>query len=189
MIATFRYFGETYTVNPNVSEVDIIDFMDDASQVSATDPNAITIVKTFGRRIIDPEEFESFWKAARDHRQDANAIMTTLWRVLEGVTDRPTSPPSGSSDGRPGTSPSSPPGVSPPDSARFPDRPGDRELIRDGLDRLRAAEDPLRARFLAQIERFEAQGLPHIAAQVAVAAEARGVNVSREPELSASGTA
>jgi hypothetical protein len=57
------------------------------------------------------------------------------------------------------------------------------------MERLRAEEDPLRARFMAQIERFERQGMPHIAAQVAVAAEARGVNVSRVPELSASGTA
>jgi hypothetical protein len=184
VIATFRYFGESFTVNPNVSEVDLIDFMDDASAVSVDDPNAITIVKKFARRIVATDEFDAFWTSVREHRQDSERLMGTLWAILEGVTARPTSPPSGSSDGRPGTNPSSPPDVSPPDSAQFPDQPGDRRIVRDGPDVLAAQEggDPLRAKYLEHIARLEAQGPMGVAlaSQVAMAAEGRGVNVTRE---------
>ncbi len=173
--ATFRYFGEVIRVNPDVSEVDLIDFMDDASRVSVNDPASITIVKTFARSMVHREDFDQFWMTVRKNRQDSDAVMGVLWKVLDGVTARPTTPPSDSSDGRPATSPPSPLGVSAPDGSEFPDRPGDREQIRDALD------DSLRERFMRQIERFEAAGNVAVAAQIAVAAEARGIDVTRGP--------
>ncbi len=160
--ATFRYFGETFRVNPNVSEVDIIDFMDDASRVSADDPASITIVKTFGRSMLHPEDFDRFWDTVRAKRQDSDAVMAVLWRVMDGVTARPTTPPSDSSDGRPATSQPSPSTASDPD---------------DGY----VQDDSLRGRYLRQIERFEAQGNVAVATQIAVAAQARGIDVTREP--------
>lgn len=179
VVATFGYFGETFTVNPLLSEVDIIDFMDDASRVSNDSPEGIMIVKSFGRRVVAEEDFDKFWATARANRQGGEALMAVLWKVLDGVTARPTSPPSDSSDGRPATSPSSPPAVS---------RAGDVRAgaVIDAEPLSVVDDDPMRARFLAQIERFEKAGNVAVATQIAVAAEARGVNVTRDPSLAVS---
>jgi hypothetical protein len=165
LTASFSYFGEEFRVHPDLSELDIIDFAEASENLKPDDPASMSIIKKFVRQNLHPGDFERFWSAVRAHRQTAEETMELMWKVIEGVTGNPTGQPSASAAGRPVTTQQLPATASGPESAN-----GD-----------------LRARYLAQIERFEATGTGNgvaMAAQVAAAAEARGVDISREPVAS-----
>jgi hypothetical protein len=163
LTASFKYFGEEYRVNPDLSELDVIDFLEGADLIEENDPQSIVMMKSFVRRNLHPDDFEDFWETVREHRQTIQEVMALMWKLIEGVSGNPTGQPSGSSAGRPVTT------VSLPDDALRP------AATTVGGD--------LRGRYLQQIERLEAMGANGVAmaAQVAVAAEARGVDVNRVP--------
>lgn len=100
---TFSYFGATIRVNPEYSELDLVDFVEAGSTVDEKNPQAIILIKTFYRSVIHPDDFETFWQLAKRNRQDVAKLAKTYAKIVEGLTDRPTSPPSDSSDGRPKT--------------------------------------------------------------------------------------
>lgn len=163
--ASFRYFGEEYRVNPDLSELDVIDFLEGADLIEENDPQSIVMMKSFVRRNLHPDDFEDFWETVRERRQTIQEVMSLMWKLIEGVSGNPTGQPSGSSAGRPVTT------VSLPD---------------DASAQAGTTDGGLRERYLEQIERFEAKGANGvaIAAQIALAAEARGVDVTRESVLS-----
>lgn len=170
LVASFTYFGETIRVNPDMTEVDMIDFLDDAENVKKDDPKSMLMVKEAARSHVHPEDFERFWALRKKHRQGVEQLMGTVWQIVGAVSGRPTGRPSGSSDGPPETSPSSPASSSPPD-----------------------ADPSDRAKYLRQIARFEAMGNGYgvsMAAQIATAAEAKGIDLY-EPDdaLSSASTA
>ena len=170
LTATFTYFGERYAVNPDLSELDVIDFLEAAETIDATDSRSMTMLKSFVRRVLAEQDFEAFWQTVRDRRQTIQEVMELMWKLIEGVSGNPTGQPSGSSAGRPVTTVPLPPDASEPASAN----------------------EGLREKYLRQIERFEALGTGNgvaMAAQIALAAEARGVDVNRDhdPLLSVSG--
>lgn len=168
LTASFAYFGERYRVNPDLSELDVIDFLEAADSIEERDPQSIVMLKSFVRRNLHPDDFADFWEAVREHRQTIQEVMTVMWSLIQGVSGNPTGQPSDSSVGRPVTTVSLPPDVSTPAAA--------------------TGDDGLRSKFLRQIERFEAMGPNGVAmaAQIALAAEARGVDVNRSPVLSSS---
>lgn len=160
VIASFRYFGAVIRVNPMLSEIDVMDFFEQADKVAANDPKTMIILKEYARKHVHPADWDTFWTLVREHHQDSNAIMTLLWKILEGVSARPTGQPSGSSDGLTDTKPYSPPTSSAPDVTH---------------DRREA--------FLRQIQRFEAQGTGNgaaMAAQIVILAESQGIDLEGE---------
>jgi hypothetical protein len=170
LIATFGYFGETIRVNPDLTEVDMIDFLDSANSVDQNDPKSMTMVKDLVRAHVHPDDFDQFWELRRKNRQGVQATVATVWQIVAAVTQRPTGRPSDSSGGPPVTSQPLPDTSSPQAGP-----PSPRDL------------------YLKHIERFEtdprlgANGVA-MAAQLAVAAEARGIDVSRNgPSLVTTG--
>lgn len=167
LIAEFGYFGEIIRVNPDLTEVDMIDFLDEAEHVKKDDPRSMLMVKEAARQHIHPDDFDRFWAIRKKNRQGVEQLMGTIWQIVGGVTGKATGQQSDSSDGPPATSPSSPASSSP------------------------VGDDPVRAAYLRQIERFEAMGNGYgvsMATQIATAAEARGYDLSSDAVLSSAST-
>lgn len=167
VMASFRYYGETIRVNPELTEIAVMDFFDEADKVKTTDARSMLIVKQFARDSIHPEDFDEFWALVKQHGGDTESVMTLMFKLLEGITARPTGRPSGSSGGPTATSSGSPVTSSLPD-----------------------ADQSRREAFLAQVRRFEAMGTGNgaaMAAQVVAAASAQGIDLEaaliREPVL------
>jgi hypothetical protein len=98
---TFGYFGETIRVNPTLSELDYLDFMEQAGALEVADSAAATTIKGFARACIHPDDFDRFWNAARNNRQGVTDVFTLLGQIVEAMTDRPTGRSSGSAGGQP----------------------------------------------------------------------------------------
>jgi hypothetical protein len=162
--ATFGFFGRTLRVNPDLTELEVIDLLEEADNVKMTDIRSMTMTKKYARAHVHPDDFDEFWRLIKANNQGTADIMVTCWKILDGITANPTGGPSDSSGGQPATSPSSPPASSTPAGP-----PSDR-----------------RAAFLQHIERIQnrtdedGNPLPvnaAIAAQLAVAAKAQGIDL------------
>lgn len=167
VVASFTYYGTKIRVNPSLTEIVIMDFFEEAEKVAPRDPHAMVIVKAFARDSIHPDDFEKFWTIVKTRGADTDGVMKVVWKILEGVTARPTGRPSDSSDGPTETSSESPATWSPP-----------------GADQSR------REAFLSQVRRFEALGTGNgaaMAAQIVAIAAGQGIDLEadliREPVL------
>jgi hypothetical protein len=165
VVASFSYYGVKIRVNPALTEIAVMDFFEAAEKVGARDPHAMVLVKQFARDSIHPADFETFWNVVKSKGVDTNGIMTLLYKILEGVTARPTGRPSDSSAGPTETSSASPVTSSLPD-----------------------ATQSRREAFLAQVRRFEAMGTGNgaaMAAQIVEIAKHQGIDLEsdliREP--------
>lgn len=117
VLATFTWFGESFRVNPDMTETTLIDLFEMASAVDvdpeSLDPKQMKFAKDYVREHIHPDDFERLWQVGKEHRQGIQRLMQLCMRVLTLVSERPTVPPSGSSDGRPVINQSLPDGASP----------------------------------------------------------------------------
>jgi hypothetical protein len=186
--ATFTVGGQRFRVDPDLTELTVIDLLEQGQGIDNNSPQSMTFVKDYAFAHVHPDDQVEFWKAIRRMRWDTSQIMILCWKILDGITGNPTGERSDSSDGPLDTSQSSPTAASVPDvGPGFPDRPTDRQLIREGLDR---TADPLRAAYLKHIGKIQArtdaetgQLLPinaAIAAQLATAAQARGIDLASQ---------
>ncbi len=113
---TFTYFGVTIRLNSSFSELDYVDFMEEAGTLDTQDPRAITATKNFLRRMIHTDDFGLWWDTARKNRQGLQGLMETANKLLTVMTGRPTEAPSGSSAGQSPTLVSLKPDSSSPES-------------------------------------------------------------------------
>lgn len=149
VLATFTYFGKQFRVNPDLTETMLVDLLEDAEEIGSEGPMQLVAAKDYVRNHLHAEDFEEFWETVVANRQGINQVIKLCWRLLELVTDRPTSPPSDSSGGRQDTPTSLPAGASEPATGN----------ARDIAEKF--------------IEKFEAEGRPDKAAFVALALESR----------------
>ena len=98
-VVVFRYFGEEIRVNPDLSELDFVDFMDDASKVDENDSQSWGVMKNFIRAGIHSEDFDRFWGAAKRNKQGLDDLMKVIIKITEQITERPTERPADSSVG------------------------------------------------------------------------------------------
>jgi hypothetical protein len=158
VLATFVYFGKEIRVNPDLTEAVVIDLIDQANGVEAEEATGLMAgAKDYVRGHIHPDDFDTFWEAANDNRQGLEARLKVCWRILEMLSERPTTPPSDSSDGRPTTQRSLPAGASALDVAESP------SPRLDGVSEVAAR----------WIDRYEAEGRPDLAAQVLITARGK----------------
>ena len=75
--------------------------------VDAADMDGLVAMYEVIRDCIDAGEWERFERHAVDSKADADDLMKVVQHVIEAISARPTSPPGGSSTGRPTTSASS----------------------------------------------------------------------------------
>lgn len=106
--ASFTIYGVRYRVNPGLTELDVVDLLEQANTVNTTDPRSMTIVKDYARSHVHPDDFEAFWSTVRKHRWDTAKLMELCWTLLDGITGNPTGERSGSSAGQLETKTSSP---------------------------------------------------------------------------------
>lgn len=177
IIASFTWFGERFRVNPDLTETVVVDLFEAAQRVKIDDPEQFSAAKDYVREHVHPEDFERFWRLVKAKRQNVEALMSLCWGILEGVAERPTPPPSGSSGGRPDIRQSSERGA----SDRGADVPTIAEHQRGALEQEVAnsapdwwpegvAYNPIAEKF---VDRFEAEGRPDKADMVMLAQEAR----------------
>lgn len=100
---TFGWFGEDIRVNPELSELDIIDFAESAMHVDEDSEEAITLIKRTMRLYIHADDFDRFWALSSRKRVRVETLMLTMNRITELVSGRPTGPLSDSSPGQPTT--------------------------------------------------------------------------------------
>jgi hypothetical protein len=118
---TFEWFGSTIRVTADVNEVELIDFMDTTRGIESKGLAALAAVKDGMRMLIHPDDFDTFWRLARQNRQQTDDLTELFMILIYGETDRPTQQPSDSSVGRLPTPESSPEGSSSPVSSSRPD--------------------------------------------------------------------
>jgi hypothetical protein len=169
--ATFSYFGERYRVNPDLTETLVVDLLAEAAHVDLDDPRSAgrtepTVAqnaersKDYVRQHLHPDDFEEFWRVAKANRQSVEALLALCWRLLALVAERPTTPPSDSSAGRPITSQNLPDGAS--------------SLVADeaAIDGSWWPEElPRNDSAIRVVEQFEARGRPDLANQIMVTQE------------------
>jgi hypothetical protein len=101
-VDTFDWHGLEVRLNPEFSELDLVDFMEEASQVDEKDPRSIGIVKKILQAQVHPDDFQAFWdhtkKVIRPGKQ-LEALMLASNQLISGATGRPTERPSDSSSG------------------------------------------------------------------------------------------
>ncbi|HEX6498695.1 MAG TPA: hypothetical protein VF054_06640 [Micromonosporaceae bacterium] len=98
---TFDYFGTEVRVNPKVSSTLLLDVMNKAATIDENSPEAVIATMDFFRKIIHPDDFDAFWQLALDNRQNVEDLIEVSQLLLAAMADRPTTPPSDSSPGRP----------------------------------------------------------------------------------------
>ena len=169
--ASFVYFGGRYRINPDLTETLVVDLLAEAAHVDLDDPRSEgrtepTVAqnaersKDYVRQHLHPDDFDEFWRVAKANRQSVESLLAVCWRLLALASERPTSPPSDSSAGRPITSQSLPDGASSQE---------DDEAAVDGTwwpDELPRNDSAIRV-----VEQFEARGRPDLACQIMVTQE------------------
>jgi len=98
-LLTFDYFGTELRVDPNLTEVDLLDFLEGAEDLDTRDAGALKVLKDLCRSAIHPEDFDRFWALAREHRQGIEDRMAVALACVEAAAARPTQPSSVSSGG------------------------------------------------------------------------------------------
>jgi hypothetical protein len=122
--ADFDYFGETIRVHPDASDLQFAELMIiakgiDVGEVDFQDPASWTpqeraaLEKAQNATIeaiqgqIHPDDWDRFFKVAKQHRQSMFDLMAVSQHITEAVSNFPTGQPSGSSAGRSATRPKS----------------------------------------------------------------------------------
>lgn len=97
---TFVYFGTELRTNPGLTDADLLDFMADHAELKDDDPAAAGILKSFMREVIHPDDFDTFWALARQHRQSTEERVKIMYALIEAaVPGTPTVQSSDSSAG------------------------------------------------------------------------------------------
>jgi hypothetical protein len=96
---TFDWFGHEITVSPKFSPLDMIDFLEAASDLDETDPKSVTLVKDLFRSLVDADQFETFWRAAKENAQGVEDLMDVYQKVTAGISKGRSGQPSESSVG------------------------------------------------------------------------------------------
>lgn len=99
---TFDYFGADLRVNPELTDADMLDFLEESGSLDEGDPKAALALKNFMRRVF-LEDFDRFWTLARQHRQSIDQRMAAAMQIIEALADHPTGRSAGSSGGPPQT--------------------------------------------------------------------------------------
>jgi hypothetical protein len=162
VMASFTYFGKRFRVNPDLTETMVVDLLEAGEGIEVNDPRQLLAAKDYVRDHLHPDDFDEFWQTSIDNRQGVQAVIKVCWKLLEKVTERPTTPPSDSSDGRPDTATSSAAGASAPATESVPAEPSPVP-----------ASGNVREVGRHFAEKYEAQGRPDLANQVMLAVETR----------------
>lgn len=101
----FDYFGVIIRVNPDMTDLMLFEFMETATGIDEADnTQGIRAIGGYLHDLIHPDDWQTFWAAAKGNRQQLMDLMHTAKAISEAVSGFPTGQPSGSSGGPPTTS-------------------------------------------------------------------------------------
>lgn len=99
-VLTFDYFGEELKVSPDLTDADLLDFLELQAELKADDPKAGPVVKSFLRTVVHPDDFDRFWALGKQHRQSVDERAEAAFKLIEAaVKGTPTERSSDSSAG------------------------------------------------------------------------------------------
>lgn len=97
---TFGWFGTDIRVNADgATDLAFVDFIEKAMEIDEEDPQSAMVVKSYMRQMVHPDDFDEFWRLAREHQQTTEGMMTLAAEVVAAVVGRPSKPSSDSPDG------------------------------------------------------------------------------------------
>ena len=98
--STVDFFGETFTLNPDVSEFALLEFADAASSGQDGDTmEGLASLLRLTRECIATDEVQRFSAVARKNRAKASDLLVVIQAAFGEATERPTGRPADSSDG------------------------------------------------------------------------------------------
>jgi hypothetical protein len=98
---TFDFFGIVIRVNPTASDLDLVGFILEASEVEEVDESkAMQATARYLKGLIHQDDWDTFWRTAKANRQTLPELLLLGERIVEAVAEVPTAPPSDSSAGR-----------------------------------------------------------------------------------------
>ena len=98
---TFGWFGATIRVGDGGSDLKLLDFIEHAEDIDATDKQEqLRMVKDFLHSIVHEDDFAEFWRLALANNQSLQDLMAVMIAITEATTNRPTRRRSDSSLGR-----------------------------------------------------------------------------------------
>lgn len=107
-MGSVEFFGENFDLNAEVSEFALMEFAEAAADGLDADAMAgMAAMMRLIKECIVPADVARFLKSARKNRASSKDLIPVLEATFGQVTERPTSQPSGSSDGLPVIEPSS----------------------------------------------------------------------------------
>jgi hypothetical protein len=130
-MSTFEFYGETFTLNSDVSEFALLEFAEAASDGQDGDTmQGLASLMRLVKECIAESDRRRFMAAARKNRAGAEALTKVIEAALGERTERPTGQPADSSGGQASIQPKS--GSSSVDKAAvlFPGRPDMRKALR-----------------------------------------------------------
>jgi hypothetical protein len=98
-LLTFEYFGEELRVSPDLTDADLLDFLEMQADLKADDPKAGPVVKDFLRTVLHVDDFDRFWALGKQHRQSVDERSETAFKLIEAAVKTPTVRSSDSSAG------------------------------------------------------------------------------------------
>lgn len=106
--ASFDYFGVVVRVNPDAGDLELMEFLMDAAEVDEVDQRkSMAAIARYLHGLIHPDDWDTFWQAAKGNRQNMADLMALGQQIVESVAGFPTGQSSPSSDGRGSTKPKS----------------------------------------------------------------------------------
>jgi hypothetical protein len=97
---TFGYFGTPIRVNPDLSDVAVIDMFGSLSEADENDGAAISkALRGVAETLVHSDDVEAFWQQVRTNRQTVEDLGELAAKIIEALTARPTQRPSDSSAG------------------------------------------------------------------------------------------
>jgi len=109
----FEYFGVVVRVNPDLTDLNQIEFLENASSIDESNATrGMLAIGTYLRDLVHPDDWDVFWRASKANRQQLDDLMQTAHAIVEAVSGFPTGRLSGSSAGQSTTKPRSGAGTS-----------------------------------------------------------------------------
>ena len=144
---SFDYFGVVIKVNESASDLDLVGFMLEAAGIDKVDETkAMVAIRNYLVGLIDPGDWDTFWRTAKANRQNMDDLMTLGQQIIEAVSGGfPTPPLSDSRSGAANTSTRSRDGSSSPAGSRQVRRAAKKTAAKKATPRKTAAKAPQRA--------------------------------------------
>lgn len=106
--ATFEYFGVVVRINPDAGDLELMEFLMDAAEVEEIDQRkSMGAISRYLKGLIHPDDWTTFWQAAKGNRQTMDDLMALGQKIVEAVAGFPTGQRSPSLGGRASTKPKS----------------------------------------------------------------------------------